>query len=134
MKLEVDARVARGRITWGDWSSSPEHGNNGAFLVQSPSGVALRIIASDGSHPDAEEWEHVSVSVSGPKRCPNWPEMCFVKQLFWDDDETVVQYHPAKADYVNHHPFTLHLWCHRSRAFITPPPWLVGPKQEIKAP
>lgn len=133
MKLEVDKRLVSCRITWGDWASSPEHGNNGAFLVVAPSGMSLRIIASDGSHPDAEGWEHVSVSLSGPKRCPNWPEMCFAKQLFWDDDETVIQFHPAKSDYVNHHPFTLHLWAHRTKPQDVPPFWLVGPK-ETKAP
>jgi hypothetical protein len=134
MKQEVDPRIVRWRVTYGDWASSPEHGNNGAFRVPSPNGVELRIIASDGTHPDAEFWEHVSVSVAGAKRCPNWPEMCFAKQLFWDDGETVIQFHPAKADYVNHHPFTLHLWRHRSGMQLMPPFHLVGPKEEIKAP
>jgi hypothetical protein len=127
MRKELDKRVQVGRLTWGDWASSPEDGANGAFQVAAPSGIMLRIIASDGTHPDAEFWEHVSVSLEA-RRCPNWPEMCFVKDLFWEDHETVIQFHPAKADYVNHHPFTLHLWRHRAGLQQTPPSWLVGPK------
>jgi len=53
-------------------------------------------------------WEHVSVSVFD--RCPTWQEMCFIKDMFWDDDDCVMQLHPPKADWVNNHPFTLHLW------------------------
>jgi len=57
------------------------------------------------------EWEHVSVSL--PDRCPTWDEMCFIKSIFWDDDETVVQYHPPKSDYVNVAKNCLHLWMYR---------------------
>lgn len=53
-------------------------------------------------------WEHVSVSFE--KRVPTWDEMCKIKELFWNDDETVVQYHPKKTEYVNIHPYCLHLW------------------------
>lgn len=68
--------------------------------------VYLKVIVTpgDNEHP----WEHVSVSVAD--RVPTWSEMCFVKDQFWDDDETVFQFHPAKKDYVNIHQFVLHLW------------------------
>ena len=81
-----------------------EMGNNGAFLIQTrPGQPPLRVIASDG-----EGWEHVSVSL--PNRCPTWDEMCRIKALFWDDEDCVVQFHPPKTDYVNLHPYCLHLW------------------------
>lgn len=54
------------------------------------------------------EWEHVSVSL--PHRCPTWDEMVFVKDLFWNEDETVIQFHPKKSEYVNNMPYCLHLW------------------------
>ena len=128
MRKELKEGLEACRVTWGEWGSCPGDGLNGAFLIPGPNGPSLRIIASDGVHPDAQGWEHVSVSLSGPKRCPNWPEMCFVKALFWDDHEAVIQIHPAKADYINHHPYTLHLWKHRINPIVTPPSWLVGPK------
>lgn len=70
-----------------------------------------------------EEWEHVSVSLK--HRCPNWEEMCFIKNLFWGDDEVVLQFHPAKTDYVNIHPYCLHMWKHKSLVFPMPPAILV---------
>lgn len=63
----------------------------------------LLCIASDG-----EGWDHVSVSL--PYRCPTWDEMCAIKGLFWDSEDCVVQYHPPESQYVNNHPFCLHLW------------------------
>ena len=64
-------------------------------------------------------WEHVSVSYR--RRTPTWDEMCKVKDMFWHDDETVVQYHPKKSDYVNIHPNCLHLWRKCGEDFEQPP-------------
>lgn len=83
----------------------------------------LQVIASNGLG-----WEHVSVSVCNVKRCPVWEEMCFIKGLFWTDQDWVVQYHPATKDYVNCHPYTLHLWSPQDKPFPKPPSYLVGPK------
>ncbi|WP_431309684.1 DUF7694 domain-containing protein [Bradyrhizobium iriomotense] len=69
-------------------------------------------------------WEHVSVSI--PRRCPNWQEMCFVKDLFWDEEECVMQLHPPRSEYVNNNRYCLHLWRPTSRAIPTPPSGLVG--------
>jgi len=92
------------RLRAGEMGSDATAGNNGAFLIPTrPGQPPLRVIASDG-----DGWEHVSVSL--PNRCPTWDEMCKVKALFWDDDDCVVQFHPPKSDYVNLHPYCLHLW------------------------
>ena len=45
-------------------------------------------------------WDHVSVCPYN-RRTPTWDEMCAVKDMFFRDDEVVVQYHPAKSEYVN---------------------------------
>lgn len=69
-------------------------------------------------------FEHVSVSVVREARCPTWAEMCFVKDMFWSSEETVIQYHPPESAYVhcrkafnpatgkeeNLHEYVLHLW------------------------
>ena len=55
--------------------------------------------------------------------------MCHVKDLFWQDEEVVIQYHPRKSEYVNNHPFVLHLWKPIYQGIIpTPPALLVGIK------
>lgn len=71
-------------------------------------------------------WEHVSVSRQD-KMTPTWDEMCFVKGFFWDEEDTVVQFHPPKSKYVNHHPGVLHLWRQVGSELQVPEPDLVGP-------
>ena len=111
------------RILKGPLASSSEEGNNGAFLLHSPSGRDLHAVASDGLG-----WEHVSVSVVGkPKHTPSWPEMCYVKALFWDDEDVVIQIHPRASEYVNYHRGCLHLWRPVGREIPTPDTVLVGP-------
>jgi hypothetical protein len=81
----------------------PHSGNQGAFRVPLSRSQTLLVVASA-----AEGWEHVSVSRKD--RTPHWEEMCHIKALFWDEEDVVVQFHPAKSDYVNNHPRCLHLW------------------------
>lgn len=114
------------RIKTGGFASRAEDGNNGAFFVKGPDrkeSAPLRIIASDGL-----SWEHVSVSL--PHRCPTWAEMCFVKSLFWDDEDCVMQLHPPKSDWVNNHNYCLHLWRPSTdvKQIPLPPAYLVGIK------
>ena len=116
------------RIREGSLASSDDYGNNGAFFVpfvlkgtrrKHPKKAGLWIIASDG-----HGWEHVSVSAPG--RCPFWAEMCRIKDVFWDPEDVVIQYHPAASQYVNNHPHTLHLWRPMFSTIPIPPPILVG--------
>lgn len=69
-------------------------------------------------------WEHVSFSFRN--RCPSWDEMCLMKDIFWSDEECVVQYHPPKSEYVNRHPFCLHLWKPIGQEYPMPPKIFVG--------
>jgi hypothetical protein len=68
---------------------------------------------------DIHGWEHVSVSLRN--RTPTWEEMSFVKNLFWKDDETVIQFHPKKSEYINRHPYVLHLWRKIGQDYELPP-------------
>lgn len=33
-----------------------------------------------------------------------------MKDVFWNPDEWVIQFHPSEAEYVNVHERVLHLW------------------------
>ncbi len=70
-----------------------------------------------------KEWEHVSISCKN--RCPNWEEMHHFKEMFFHDDECVMQLHPKKEDYVNNHPYCLHLWRPVQDVIPIPPKILV---------
>ncbi|HPQ42908.1 MAG TPA: hypothetical protein PKZ42_01675 [Syntrophales bacterium] len=110
------------RITKGYFSSDDSCGNNGAFQIpRGNNGKYFFVIASDG-----EGWEHVSVSL--PNRTPTWEEMCLIKNIFWDSDDCVVQYHPPKSEYVNNCNNCLHLWRPVNKNLETPNSILVGLK------
>ena len=81
--------------------------------------TAIAVIASWGGG-----WEHVSVSLA--RRCPTWEEMCMVKDIFWGEEECVVQFHPPRSEYVNRHPYCLHLWKKIGEEYETPPKEYVG--------
>lgn len=75
-------------------------------------------------------WEHVSMN--NPRRPPTWDEMCIIKDMFWDLEETVVQYHPALDNYVNNLKNCLHLWKpieKYSGKLPMPPDIMVGVKE-----
>lgn len=104
-----------------DYFGSAGDSTCGCFQIPSVIDKAsLLIIASSG-----EGWEHVSVSRNN--RAPNWPEMSQIKRTFFRGDEWVVQFHPAEQDYVNCHPYCLHLWRPIDGVFPRPPSILVGP-------
>lgn len=71
-------------------------------------------------------FEHCSVSM--PTRCPSWEQMCAIKDVFWNDDEVCMQLHPAKKDYVNNHPYCLHIWKPINEKIPLPPTSIVGLK------
>lgn len=123
--------VARWCDAPGGYASTSADGNNGAFRIDSPEpGWKLAFICSDG-----EGWEHVSVHAfrkeGKQQRTPSWREMVFVKDLCWDGDDIVVQFHPRKQDYVNCHPYTLHLWRPIDATMPAPPSILVGRNTDV---
>lgn len=70
-------------------------------------------------------WEHVSVAPYAERVIPSWNDMCRIKDIFWKEDEAVVQYHPAKSDYVNIKDNCLHLWRPTDGSLPVPPKELV---------
>jgi hypothetical protein len=121
MRTVISALLDNHRIREGKLASDSSYGLQGAFQISGPHGRDLAIISGIG-----EGWEHVSVSLK--TRTPNWQEMCFVKDLFWTEDEVVMQLHPAKTEYVNYHQYCLHLWKPIEATIPTPPSILVGPR------
>ncbi|MES2148616.1 MAG: hypothetical protein V4508_02375 [Pseudomonadota bacterium] len=109
------------RLTSGRLASSTADGNNGAFVIRLRHAQTAMVLASDGAG-----WEHVSVSRTD--RCLNWEEMCQVKAMFWGPDDCVLQFHPPESEYVNNHPFCLHLWRPIGVNIPTPDHRLVGIK------
>ena len=74
-------------------------------------------------------WEHVSVSPRQKRHIPSWDDMCLIKNICWNEDEEVIQIHPAKADYVNNLPNCLHLWRCYYKDMVLPLSCMVGLRQ-----
>lgn len=117
LKPEVENyRIKKGPL------GSPEGLTCGAFDIPFKS-YTLFAVVSNGKF---DGWEHVSVSLKN--RCPNWEEMCMVKDLFWDEEETVLQFHVPKSQHINNHPYCLHMWRKKDGVVELPPAAAVGVK------
>ena len=102
----------------GPYNSTEAYGFNGFFCL-TLNGLPIKVIASDQGG-----WRHVSVSIHNSNSTPSWSVMCQVKDLFFEDEDCVMQLHPPKSKYVNQHPGCLHLW----------QPWKNGKAGEIPMP
>ncbi len=87
-------------------------------------GKIASIVASNGAG-----WEHVSISFMKGNKMPTWEDMCTLKEKMWYDDETVIQIHPSKDEYVNNLSNCLHLWRCTYKDMVLPPSCLVGVKK-----
>lgn len=115
-------RSARVLALYGDFGDD----RGGAFRVPSPTdGRDLCVIASNDAG-----WDHVSVS--HPRRCPNWYEMEKVKRLFFRDDEVAFQLHLPPSDHVSLHPNCLHIWRPHGVAIPLPSVEFVAPRPAAK--
>jgi hypothetical protein len=91
-------------------------GSCGIFRIKSPIDRAMmHVIASSN-----DDWDHVSVSRN--RRCPNWPEMDYVKRLFFHDDEVAMQLHLPATENINNYQYCLHLWVPHPKAGTIPRP------------
>ena len=90
MRKKPQKKAEKYRIKKGLLKSYEIYGNNGHFMIPSPQRGVLFVCVSDGGG-----WDHISVSL--PNRTPTWKEMCFIKDLFFEPEETVIQYHPPKS-------------------------------------
>lgn len=119
--------IEKYRLTKGEFASDSSYGNAGVFVIPhyKIDGYIFQVIASEG-----EGWEHASISLDSYKRkverCPTWEEMCFIKSLFWDEEDCVIEFHPPKSHYVSHHAYCLHLWRPTDFIMPIPPTDLVG--------
>lgn len=123
------------RVTRGFFSSSHTDGAMGLFSWDKQTYRFTIISSGDAKNHDEHwdmlgGWEHVSVSKRRSRKSymPTWEDMCCIKDLFWGKHETVLQFHPKQAEYVNCHPYVLHLWKKAGVEHELPPSILVGPR------
>ena len=102
--------------------STTADGNNGFFIIpKKKAHEYYQVKVSDGGG-----WDHVSVTIrsrlsEAAFRTPTWDEMCFIKDIFFEAEERVMQLHPRESEYVNVHPNVLHLWKPQTMDIPGPP-------------
>jgi hypothetical protein len=66
------------------------------------------VLASIDRLDDNKLWLHLSVS--RPNCLPTWEDLRETKNTLLGREKVAIQLLPKESDYVNAHPFTLHLW------------------------
>lgn len=68
----------------------------------------LSIIVSGQREQDGRRWLHVSLA--RPNQLPIWQEVTHVKDVVIGRQKHAIQVLPPESQYVNIHPYCLHLW------------------------
>ena len=107
------------------WKHVADDGASGTYYTHKWTGS---IIFSTGAG-----WEHVSVAPFKRSVTPSWDDMCEIKNIFWGEDEAVIEVHTSKDEYVNNKENCLHLWRCTYKEMVLPPSILVGIKESMSA-
>ncbi|MBC3540620.1 hypothetical protein ACFSC6_12080 [Rufibacter sediminis] len=91
------------RATGGTYGKYHKNENSGVFIFQmsgfsdDPIYAELPVLPPYETFlclaDDGEEWEGVSVTVTSAKRLPTGEELRRIKNQFWDNKDTIVQFH-----------------------------------------
>ena len=66
---------------------------------------------------------------SGRQFTPNWDEMTYIKDTFWEPHDCVMQLHVPQAEHISMSDSTLHLWQPQYADIPMPDPIMVGVKE-----
>ena len=97
-----------------NWQPPTELPQNWKIIKRSEDGAAYRnrtglaVIISCCVEADGKNWIHLSVSKR--KQYPTWDEFVQVKELFLGRESLALQVLPPRSEWVNDHPFCLHLY------------------------
>lgn len=107
MRKIIRPEINKYRVRNGPYKSDNTLGYTGAFCIPKKEypNTVFTVIACENFDGG---WDHVSVSLE--TRCPIWDEMCYIKDLFWDEEELIIQFHPPKSKHRSYHPYCLHMW------------------------
>ena len=103
------------------YSDTVQFSDDGIMGYMTVDRIDMSFVASWGAG-----WDHVSVNPLKKSKVPTWEIMCKVKDIFFKEEEAVIQIHPPKSQYVNNMPNCLHLWRANDKEMLLPPSFMVG--------
>lgn len=85
--------------------------HSGSFLYPMENDKNAFIISTK----DRRGWNHVSIHLQNDlgeciTKVPSHEDMQVIRNLFFNSEDLVQEFHPEKKDYINNHSYTLHLW------------------------
>jgi len=125
-------------------TTAAEYGATGMFLVPScDDHEPMKVMSSSALSPEERDelekdclrvgqpippeemtcWDHVSISRED--RTPTWAEMCYIKDMFFEPTECVMQLHPPRSEHINVHDYCLHLWRPTNTEIPKPPRMMI---------
>lgn len=125
------AHLEKGRSLTGQYASK-EGDRTGEFVVRISEDTILHMIADCGS---MSGWEHVIISrvqKTGEGIVMNLLDIAtiaMVKEMFWDDNETVAIFISEDAPTLTNSPL-VHLWKSKRQQYILPKSELFTPSQK----
>lgn len=93
--MRDNLEINKYRIRQGELATPDSYGMAGSFII--PLGHTRRAVVITCNGDTGSGWEHVSIHVirkrgrKNIQETPTWKDMCFIKNLFWSDDEVVIQ-------------------------------------------
>lgn len=87
-----------------------------AYLLLDDYDNAARFVRQDGMTVISEVAEYAKrlwlhVSCAHASKLPSWADLREVKTVFCGPQRLALSIMPSEAEYVNIHPYVLHLWC-----------------------
>jgi hypothetical protein len=108
-EADVRAMLARVPPSWKMGRRDDFDDRAGCYFMRG----TLQVIQSLGRYDDGNLWVHVSVcgrTGAGRFYLPTWEEVKRVKNDFIGENAWAYQVFPGSQDYVNDHPYVLHLF------------------------
>lgn len=103
-RIELAFDVIKPRVLPGNYRQLEDYANAGYFTRAD----GMTII-SEVAEYEKRLWLHVSCAFAD--RLPSWADLREVKTVFCGPKRLALSIQPSEAEYVNVHPYVLHLWC-----------------------
>lgn len=85
------------------------HENGVAWRGVNAKNGPFTVIMSGRIETDGKKWLHVSVAHA--TRLPSWELLKEIKRIFIGRERQAIQILPNEKNYINKHPYCLHLFC-----------------------
>lgn len=103
-RIELAMDTCKPRVLPSTYSLIEDYQNAGYYMRRDGMTVITEV-----AEYQKRLWLHVSCA--HPDRLPSWADLREAKTVFCGPKRLALSIMPSEAEYVNIHPYVLHLWC-----------------------